>query len=462
MLSTLYRAVAGAAAAPPFPLARDSRSFPANLAAEGTYGDTIPAPESTADFLRVVEDIVVANRCATLNAQSVTVGTLRLYRPKARSDGKEEILPTTSRGADAQLLNFFRRPNPRTSGRRWLYLTQLWKESVGNAFSELVLDVRPLVQAWNMNAAATEVKATPRAGIIGYRYAPGGLGADVLFAPEQVWHDRFPTLSSDVYGAPPMRAARRNLTADEMLERAMSSVLKNGMRLSGVLHLDHDADPEQVQSIVDGLRATVSGVQNWGKTLVAPAGRKFEAFNMEPERFGASEFRKWNAGMIMRAYGIWPVIFGDVNESATRENATTQLVLYQGLTVAARARDMCDELSSFLIPALGIKGTEGVWAEMDFSDTPIMRQIAQEDARANSVLVERGILTQNDVRDTMGFDPVAWGDSFWANQSTVEVARPDGKREAQSSPPLPQPGKLLRMLRQAIADYGESLLEAST
>ena len=417
MLSALYRSLAGPPPRPPLYVEREARSFAAALGAQTSISGFAP-PESVEEFQKAFEDLLVVYRCASLNAGAIGGATLRFYRP-LKGGAREEI---TDPGHP--LLKVFHRPNPRMSGRRFLTLVQLSKELTGEAFVEVVTD--PARQLWGMNAAHVSVKADGRRGVYGYEYKPGW-GSSASFTTDEVWMDLFPNPNDEIRGLAPLRAAREHMTSNALLEKGMIAILRNGMRLGGILTIDKDAKDSQVLMLIDQLKTLYSGVANWGKTLVAAGGKKFEPLVMEPEKLQAHELREWNTGKMMRAYGVWPIVFGDVDMSATRENATTQMLLYQWLTIDPRASALAEEIGQQMIPMLKIPKTEGVFCEFDFSDTPFAKQLALEVAQSQSTLVDRGILTPDEVRAVLGYEPLPNGLGAAARVETAAAVLERGR-----------------------------------
>lgn len=433
MIEPIYRSLADLAPRPPLYIERDSRGFAATIGASTLYGDNVPTPETFGDFQRAFEDLVVVYRCASLNTDAVTAGVLRFYRPTGSGEREEIIDPMHP------LLRLWTEPNGRVSGHRLLWRHQLSKELTGNGYMEIARlgPRRPALQLWNLNAAHMSIDADRREGVKSYVYKPGSEDA-VRFAREEVWHDLFPGLTDELYGQPPLRAAKSHMVADRLLEQAMLGLLKSGLRISGVLTVDPGATAEQLKLVADQAQEFHGGVMKWFRTLVIPGGRKFQPLTMKPEEFGAKELRLWNAGQIMRAFGVWPLIFGEVNESATRENATTQSILHHFLTVAPRGKALAQEITR-LIPMLRIPGTEGVTAEMDYSEAWAVRQLALEEAEAKSALLERGVFDINEVREIAGYEPVAWGGYFWGQSSLRMLAGPDGPIAAEQPQASPEP-----------------------
>lgn len=393
----------------------------ATLSSEG-MGGVIPQPESFADYQSFFHSLVVVYRCASLNASQVATAKLRFYRDLGRGKREELVDP------QHPLLRLFGRPNPKTSGRRWRLRHQLGKELVGSAYSEIVS--KPVAQLYNLNPGAMTAETNGRA-VTGWSYKPGREAQS--FTTAEVWDDRFVDPDDEIYGMPPIRSAKSNIIANLQLEKALESILKNGMRLSGYLAVETAINPKQEETLMNNLRELYSGVRNWGKTLVVPGGREFTPLNMEPERFQASESSMRNTAAVRHAYGVPSLVYGEDQASWTRDNALSQVEQYHYGTIVPRARDLDEEITERLIPMLRIKGTEGVIAESDFYDTPVERRLRVEEARANGSLVDRGILTANEVRTELGYEPVPWGDSKWGPSGEIEQMGPQGERQEQST-----------------------------
>ena len=448
MLEQIFRGVTDGALVPyrsrPVVERAESRSSLAALDAQVSFGGMSRQPESLQEFVASYGDVVPVYRCSSLNAASVASLRLRWYRDLG-NDEREEV------PRDHPVAMIFRRPNPRMSARRWVYATQLGKELTGATYSEIF----PLVgsaQLWPLNSSLVDPTIEKRRGVVGYKYHASRPPEE--FTAEEIWSDTFYSMADELRGMAPLRPARRAVEADSLLDDGTNAMLRNGMRLGGVLHVDHEATEPQVNHLIAQMREMLAGVRNWGKTLVAAGGRKFEALNMTPEAIQADSLRSWNTGNIMRAYGVWPVIFGLVDQSATRENATTQLLLYHWLTVMPRAQSLAEEISERLLPmlaAVGVPDTEDLFCEFDDSTSPVVRQLRLEEARANATLLERGVYTANEVRSELGYDPVAWGDTFWGSSNTVDVGSTVGGigfavarlRAAAGLPASPLADKLL-------------------
>lgn len=430
MLTQAFRAAASLAPRPPVTyLRRDSRG--ASASAGGVYaGQAVETPRNFQDYLDLYESLVTVYRCASLIAGAVSHAKLRLYRAIG-DDEREEI------DRDSPLAVLFRKPNPVMSWRGILWRTIVAEELTGNSYWELARGKSgkgPVGEMWPLNPAAMKIIPDPRAGVLAYAYKPNQ--RTETFQPHEIFHVGYPDPNSDFYGISPLRAATKTLVSDKLLERATNAMLNNGTRLSGVLTVEPGVGQSEIDHVIEQFNALYNGVENWGKNLVIPGGRKWDQISMTPAEFEAIATRKWNREQILEVFGVWPIIYGIMDTSATRENATVQRKLFHELTVAPKATILADEITERLIPKLGIPGTEGVFAEFDFSELPVVREQALDDARANASLTGTGILTINEVRAVMGYDPVPYGNEWYGNSFALGVVasstEPDETDEAEA------------------------------
>jgi hypothetical protein len=92
---------------------------------------------------------------------------------------------------------------------------------------------------------------------------------------------------------------------------------------------------------------------------------------------------------------------------------------------------------------LRIKGSERVFAKLDFSDTPIMRQLALDEALSKQALIESTVLNPNEVRSTLGYEPRDGGDEFWDQKQLAPIVTPNQPNGE------PAPAKMVAILREA-------------
>jgi hypothetical protein len=120
-----------------------------------------------------------------------------------------------------------------------------------------------------------------------------------------------------------------------------------------------------------------------------------------------------------------------IYEYANYANAQLQRKLFWSETVLPKLRRIGDAINE----QLAAKMDERVEMGFDASGVHALQDDANEQAQVAATLVQRGIMTVNEVRERMySLPPVAWGDSWWASGSLQRADDPEAARHA----PIPQ------------------------
>lgn len=433
MLAQAFRDTARAVLALPL-LLRDSKLDPgirdAGMTSGGTYGQ--PYPFSVEEYQRLYQTAHVIYRCASLNAQSVAEGELRFYRSSSRNGGDEEL------PENHPLVKLFGYVNTRSTLHDLIESTVLYLELTGNSYWEQVRlsDKAPVVELYSMMSSRTKVVPGAKR-VAGYTYAINGK-IQRLEAYE-VFHVLYPDPNDDWYGISPARSAARLIDADAAQIKAEKALWENRAAPSAIVMLEKEMQSEQMDYIAQRWKDAHAGPHNAGKTAFIAGAKSIQFMSLTPQEMQALERLRFTKGEIMQLYGVYPVIYGEVNESATRENAFTQRIEYHERTVKPKARRIQDALTERFVPTCGIKGLENVYAEFDYSETSLQKQLRTDQARANAPMVAQGVLTINDVREELGEEDVAYGDTWFGPISTVAIADESGAIEKPAPAPLPFP-----------------------
>lgn len=484
MLANLLGPACDALAAPPGFLLRSSAAQPAigSAAARGSYSGSISQPVTFADYQALHATLAVVSRCVGLNASNVALGRPSFYR------GDDE-LPESH-----PLVELFSRVNDQMTTRDLLEWTVMGLDYTGNAYWELVreragvgslvtflgipgqvqrdfgdgtLEIRlragtvvraparlaaaRIVEIWPLNPARVTIKPGPF-GVLAYGYKVGNEDP-IVFGPDQILHFRYPDPADDWYGISPLRSASGTIVADGLAERADAAFLKNGARPSGLVFLEDSVTQQgQVDKIAGWFNAQFSGSQNAGKIVLLPKGRDYKPLSLTPAEAQSFERRKWNKTQLQQALGVYPIVYGmePGDTSATRENATIQRKLYFENTILPRAERISAAITERLLPRLGIPGVEDVRCDLDFSRSPLFRELLATEAVAHAPLIAAGAVLVDDVRQLLAgrrpdFRPVPWGRKWFAAGYLPPV--PAGDADAgEDEQPYSEPAEVPPML----------------
>ena len=469
---------------PPLPmLERSSSVQPAIIqgAARGSGG--VATPANYAEWLALYADLAVVHRCAELNAHNGARATLRLYEYDEATDGLGAVLPPS---AD-QVAGLFARVNDRDTLYDLEVYTFLSLELVGNAYWELVRG--PLVQGgraqlqvgrmlvecvvhdvadgdyasgggvWLRTARGNIVRAPAAAvstpvveiwplnpgrmtivpddfGIKAFTHTVAGRRTTLL--PDQVQHLRYVDVNNDFYGVSAIRSAARTLEGMFLIEKVDNAMLKNGARLGGIMSMEREVTPEQINQAMDLFDARYAGVEKAGKIAFIPGGRKLDVVSMTQADMKSLERLRQAKSDIRQVMGVPPIVYGlDVDDqSATRENSAIQERSYYTNKLLPMTGCVERTINEQLMPRLGY-GPPRARVAHDFSEHPIVRDLLVEEAKGYAPLAATGVVLPGEIRELLAgrrprFETLPWGRKWFGGLNLVEIADADTGESAGS------------------------------
>ena len=118
---------------------------------------------------------------------------------------------------------------------------------------------------------------------------------------------------------------------------------------------------------------------------------------------------RWSLEEVSRAYGVPKPLLSDL-ERATFSNINTAERIFWRNTMLPEIQFMEEQLTRMLLPKLGYQDLE---VEFDLSGIEVLREDENSRVARDSQLLDRGVLTINEVRRTRNLPDVPWGD-VWA------------------------------------------------
>jgi HK97 family phage portal protein len=238
-----------------------------------------------------------------------------------------------------------------------------------------------------------------------YRFPidPDTLQSDVL-------HIKEPHPSNDLYGLSPIQAAFMAIDQHNEAAEWNKKLLENSARPPGVFSLKNHENvvpisPEQVQQISDSFKEKFAGSENAGKPLFINADMVWQSMGMSPTDMDWLNGKNTSARDICLAFG-YPALLLGMPEGATFSNVgEAKMSLYEE-TVIPLVQNVFSEISYYLSNKTG-KNIEIV-ADLDQVSALMPRRlIARQNARDD---MNAGLITPNEARVEIGYDPVVGGD----------------------------------------------------
>lgn len=398
----------------------------------GSYGEPNTWDEATAasKFTGAiyVANLRVANRLAKLWSTNWLRATL--------ATGEEREIER------AQILDAIRHPNPiDRTGAALVKRTWFWLGTTGNAYWYVMRDALGAPRGfWPFFPHLTRLVVTPGEFIVGVNYYPDGLGAEPDFFPiEDVVHFKLENPNEHLYGYSPLRAAAYETNTSDAIRVYESNWFKNQMRPDYVVSVGGVGGPNMMgdlERVRARFRMYHQGARRFGEPLFLPPDSKIQQiqFSLADSQFlelaGATEDRIFMIHSIPK-WVVKPEGF------ATRSAATEAKIEFAEDTIEPAAAVIYDTLNVCVInDPRNVPRPDGVELELCHdSAAPVDVEFTHADAREN---FKAGLITRDEARETLGWDPAVSGGEEYASQPS-----PFGAAPMVSGPADQQPAKAL-------------------
>lgn len=242
-----------------------------------------------------------------------------------------------------------------------------------------------------------------------------------VFGPEDVLH--IPNLRWElIKSLDGLHLAREAVGLSIAAERNQATLLANGGRPAGILSSPNKLSPEAITRLKDAWQAFTKSNRNG--TAILDSDYKYQALAMTGVDGQHFEQRRLQVEEVARAFGVFPIMIGHSDKTATFASAEAFFSAHLRHTLAPWHEAWMQRLDEFVLD-----GSGPLYAEFD---TRYLTQGSMVDrATWARTMVEMQIMTRNEVRDTFGLDSVDGGDAFW---SPANIAGGDGKTDPAQKP----------------------------
>ena len=181
-------------------------------------------------------------------------------------------------------------------------------------------------------------------------------------------------------------------------ERSQSAMHANGLRPSGTYSVEGNLNAEQHERLAAFLKRK-SGPDNTGTPLILDRAAKW--FNTSISGVDAQhvETRRLQIEEICRAYGVFPIMVGHSDKSATFASSEAFFSAHVKHTLAPWHRAWTQRIDEMLLD-----GSGPLFAEFD--TRYLLAGSTTDRAQWARTMVEMGIYTRNEIRDNEGLDPL--------------------------------------------------------
>jgi len=223
-------------------------------------------------------------------------------------------------------------------------------------------------------------------------------------------------LDNTYRGISTIKYADMTLHGAHAAESHSENFFKSGAGLMGVLKANAPLTNEQKKQVAESWRLSINNTMGGGVAIL-PQGLDFQAIAISPEDSQLLETRKYNVVEIARFFNISPIKLFDLSNVSYSSLEQTNLSYLQD-TILPFTQLMEDEFNLKLF-----KPSEVGKIMVDFDYSVLVQTDKNTEAEYYTKLLTNGVLTINDVRSKLGFEPSdeVGSDKHWIQISYATV-----------------------------------------
>jgi HK97 family phage portal protein len=341
--------------------------------------------------------------CLQAIAVAISEPELRIYH----ADGSERV-----EADPGDLGALLERPNPYMSLDTILGYTSTCLHVDGNAYWRKLRagdpENGPVVELWPISPSRLTVETSGSSDFISrYRYAPGSRSNEEI-SPGNIVHFRYGLDDRDHrIGLSPLKRLLREISSDDQATRYADRLLAN-LAINGLtLSFDKESAPID-QATADQLKARIQaayGGDNIGGAAVLSPGAKLDALGFSPEQMNMEILHRVPEERISAVLGVPAIVagLGAGLQRATYSNVREAREMFTEQKLIPLWRALASEVTLQLVPDFDSSGRTVV--EFDISDVRALGDDQNAAALRLKTLVEAGILSADEARAEIGYEP---------------------------------------------------------
>jgi HK97 family phage portal protein len=331
------------------------------------------------------------------------------------------------------LINLLARPNPLQAGIEYFQALYSFLLLSGNSYA-IASEVSGSPQELHI-LRPDRVEVVPSNTTIpkAYNYKLNGkivatYEADPVTGKSEVKHFKLWNPLDDYLGLSPLMAASIDVDQHNMIAKHNIALLTNGARPSGaVVFRPKDTTGNsmmltdgQRKQIQDDLHQRMTGSNNAGRPLLLEGDFDWKEMGMSPRDMDFLQQKHMAAKDIALCFGIPSQLIG-IPDSQTYANVQeARLALYEE-TIIPLAKRIESDLNEWLAPSFG----DDISIAYDIDAIPAMTERRRRVYENVTGAVREGIITRNEARERLGFEPIKGGDEVFISANLFPLGGPE-------------------------------------
>ena len=354
-----------------------------------------------------------------LRAEALSRPPLKVYR--RNSQGSRLTVEQTH-----PMQRLFDRVNPWfTRGDLWR-ATEIYLNLWGSAFWALERDEQGAWEIWPLRPDRVSILPDKRQYIRGFVYY-GRSGPVAYTADEMLWIRYFNPLE-EYAGLSPLAPARMSVDMGKDGLKYNRNFLRNSARPDFVLLTNENMTDTEIEDFYNRWESRYRGPVNPNRPAIASFVRDIKTLGFSHRDMDFIQGLRWSLEDVSRVYGVPKTMLSDL-ERATFSNFSVAERMFWRNTMVPEMGFLEEQINRMLLPRFGYPELS---VSFDLESIEALREDESSRVGREVQLLDRGVLTINEVRRTRNLPDVTWGDT-WTKAPASSRRGVSGKEAARLS-----------------------------
>lgn len=357
----------------------------------------------------------IAYACISMICDSIKTVPWVLYR--GQGDKRKEL-------SEHPLLKLLAKPNPTQSGGDFMESLTGFYLIAGNAYVEAILTNKGAKELWLHRPDRMKVIPGSSGLPQGYEYQAGAEAylwdVDPIKGKAPILHMKTFNPLDDWYGMSFIEAAAYGIDLHNTSNAHNKALLDNGAAPSAVItYKAEDGSPltdTQFYRLKQEIEEEYTGARNAGRPLLLE-NITWQSLGFSPRELDWLQGKNVTAREIGRVFRV-PSQMLDIEGSQTYANMEQAKLGFWEDAVIPILVKIRDALNQWLVPTFG----DDLFLDFNLDDVSALIPRRAERFERNVKAVEAGLLTINEARADLGYEPVDGGDVILVQASRLPLA----------------------------------------
>ncbi len=348
------------------------------------------------------------------------------------------------------LLDLLYNPSPTQSQVEWFQGLYSYLLISGNNYMLSVGgDNTPPTELYNLRPDRIQIRTGQRAMPQSYDYMIGGKIVESYLVDQATGNSKIKHIKmfnplDDYYGMSPIQASSVDIDQHNLANKHNVNLLQNGARPSGaVIFKPKDETGGNVQlsdnqrsQLQSDINSRFAGTGNAGRPMLLEGDFDWKEMGLSPKDMDFIQLKNMSAKDIALVYGVPSQLIGIPDAQTYSNFAEAKLALYNE-TIIPLLDKIQGDLNEWLIPQFNDEALE---LRYDIDSIPAMAEQRRRVFESVTTGVKDGILTRNEAREQLGYEPIDGADSLLvpANLMPLNVATEETPQEEDRSEDIPE------------------------